>query len=298
MMPRPFPLESLRALRVTGPDAGSFLQNQLSSDLREVNPARGQLSGWHDPKGRVLAFLRVLPHPEGFVLVMHAGLLETVRQRLRMFVLRARVSLEAGPPVYGLSGAHGDAAGVLAGLALDTAPLSAACSEALSVLRLPGRAGWLLAGELDLDAAPDAAAENAWARAEIEAGLPEVFPETSGEFVAQMINLDRIGAVSFNKGCYPGQEIVARAHHLGRVKRRARVFSAAGAPPPPGEALADAGGAVVRAASADEGCLVMAVVAEDAAGPFALADGRALAPLAPAQSIEPAQPSAPGDAKR
>jgi folate-binding Fe-S cluster repair protein YgfZ len=91
-----------------------------------------------------------------------------------------------------------------------------------------------------------------------------------------MLNLDQIGAVSFTKGCYPGQEIVARAHHLGRVKRRARVFRAPGAPPPPGESLADSAGTVVRAAAAEAHCLVMAVVTEDSTGPFALTDGRPL----------------------
>ena len=91
MTPRPFPFDSLRALAVSGPDARTFLQNQLSSDLDEVTGTRGQLSGWHDPKGRVLAFLRILPAPEGFLLLMHAGLLETVQQRMRLFVLRSRV---------------------------------------------------------------------------------------------------------------------------------------------------------------------------------------------------------------
>jgi len=279
MMPRPFSFNSLRALAVRGPDARAFLQNQLSSDLDEVTPTRGQLSGWHDPKGRVLAFLRVLPAPDGFLLLMHAGLLDTVQQRMRLFVLRSRVELQAGPVVYGLPDGEGAAAGVLGGLALERTALSAACSEQISVLRLPGDAGWLLAGTLSAAGdGPDAAAEDAWARAEIEAGLPEVYPETSGQFVAQMLNLDRIGGVSFTKGCYPGQEIVARAHHLGRVKRRARLFSAETAPPEPGASLADGGGTVVRAAPADGRCRVMAVVAEDAAGPFALADGTLLEP--------------------
>ncbi len=279
MMPRPLPLESLRALAVTGPDARDFLQNQLSSDINEVSATRGQLSGWHDPKGRVLAFLRVLPYPDGFLLVMHASLLESVQKRLRMFVLRAKVDLQAGPQVFGYPGAGGAATGVLGGLALDSAPLSAACSERISVLRLPGQAGWLVVGELDAAGdGPSPAAEAAWARAEIAAGLPEVYAETSGQFVAQMLNLDRIGGVSFTKGCYPGQEIVARAHHLGRVKRRARVFRAAGAPPAPGDSLAERGGTVVRAAPDDAECLLMAIVAEDAPGPFALADGRVLTP--------------------
>ncbi len=281
MTPRPFPFDSLRALAVSGPDARTFLQNQLSSDLDEVTGTRGQLSGWHDPKGRVLAFLRILPAPEGFLLLMHAGLLETVQQRMRLFVLRSRVELRSGPPVYGLPDAAGAAAGVLGGLSLERTPLSATCSEQLSVLRLPGDAGWLLAGALGAAGdGPDAAAESAWARAEIEAGLPEVYPATSGQFVAQMLNLDRIGGVSFTKGCYPGQEIVARAHHLGRVKRRARLFRAATPPPAPGASLSTGGGTVVRAAPVGDGCLVMAVVAEDASGPFALADGATLTPWA------------------
>lgn len=279
MMPRPFFFDSLRALVVTGPDARAFLQSQLSSDLDEVSATQGQLSGWHDPKGRVLAFLRVLPTPEGFLLLMHAGLLETVRQRMRMFVLRAKVKIEAGPAVFGWPDADGAATGVVGGLALERTPLAAACSEQFSVLRLPGHAGWLVAGTLTVAGdGPDAAAEAAWVRAEIEAGLPEVYPATSGQFVAQMLNLDRIGGVSFTKGCYPGQEIVARAHHLGRVKRRARVFHADGPPPPPGANLGDGGGTVVRAAPAEDGCIVMAVVAEDAPGPFTLADGMVLRP--------------------
>ena len=256
-----FPLPALGALRVAGEDARSFLQNQLSSDLDEVTDMRGQLSAWHDPKGRVLAFLRVLPSPQGFVLVMHADLVATVEKRMRLFVLRAKVTLEAGPPVHGL--AAGDAAGLFAasGLATEDAPLAAACDETLSILRMPGEAGWLLVGEAALPVASSDAAVTAWERAEIEAGLPEVYPATSGQFVAQMINLDHLGAVSFTKGCYPGQEIVARAHHLGRVKRRMQLFRIAGPAPEPGGTLDEAGGTVVRAASGAPDTLVLAVVA-------------------------------------
>lgn len=271
-----FPLPALAALRVTGEDARSFLQNQLSSDLDEVSASRGQLSAWHDPKGRVLAFLRVLPDPQGFLLVMHAGLVEQVAKRMRMFVLRARVKLEAGPPVHGLGPEHAAQWLAANGLEADDAPLAAACSEALSALRMPGEAGWLVVGEARLadrggarpaQASAGSAGEavTAWERAEIEAGLPEVYPATSGQFVAQMLNLDQIGAVSFTKGCYPGQEIVARAHHLGRVKRRMQPFRidgpADGAVPEPGSTLAESGGTVVRAAAGAADTLVLAVVA-------------------------------------
>jgi tRNA-modifying protein YgfZ len=277
MSPAPFPLKSLRSIAVAGADARGFLQGQLSANLDEVTPARGQLSAWHDPKGRVLAVFRVLPCPDGFLLVTCAALAATLAQRLRMFVLRAQVTLQAGPPVYGLAAGCTTIPPGANFPELNDEPLSAACGATVSVLRLPGRAGWLIAGELaTVDAPPDSAAAAAWERAELEAGIPEIYPETSGIFVAQMLNLDRIAAVSFTKGCFPGQEIVARAHHLGRVKRRARLFRCAGAAPAPGESLAESTGTVVRAAPAADHCLVMAVVAEDADGPFALADGRPL----------------------
>lgn len=280
MSPRPFLMESLRALAVTGPDARSFLQSQLSSDLAEVTATHGQLSGWHDPKGRTLAFLRVLPAPDGFLLVMNAGLLEAVAKRMRMYVLRAKVTLAPAPAVCGVPDPGDAPQGVIAGLPMMPEPLSAACAAGVSLLRLPGRAGWLVVGEpARVGADPDAAAEAAWARAEIEAGLPEVYPETSGEFVAQMLNLDRLGGISFTKGCYPGQEIVARAHHLGRVKRRARGFQAAAPPPPPGTSLLDSAGTVLRAAPAGGGCVLLAVVAEDSSGPFFLSEGPMLNPL-------------------
>lgn len=280
-----FALPAFGSLAVRGADARSFLQNQLSSDVSLVSETSGQLSGWHDPKGRVLAVLRVLPHADGFVLVMHAGLVAAVAQRLRMYVLRARVTIDAGPAVYG-AGTQTLAAWLPAGTALpapapaaDAGALPAVVAERFSALRLPGAAGWLLAGELPAGrVADDAAAAAAWEHAELAAGIPEVYVDTSGQFVAQMLNLDRIGAVSFTKGCFPGQEIVARAHYLGRIKRRARLFHAAGAPPAPGESLADSAGTVVRAAAAADHCLVMAVVAEDAAGPFTLVDGRPLDP--------------------
>lgn len=275
---QPFPLESLRSLAVTGPDAGSFLQNQLSSDLGEVSAVRGQLSAWHDAKGRVLAVVRVLPWHAGYLLVMHTELTAPVEQRLRMYVLRARVTLEAGPAVHALADGC-EAPPWAAEPGLPPAALGAARGDGISILRMPGNAGWLIAAELGARGGPaDPAAAAAWELAELEAGIPEVYPQTSGQFVAQMLNLDRIGAVSFTKGCYPGQEIVARAHHLGRVKRRARLFRIAGPPPAPGDALADSAGTVVRAAPDGRDCLLMAVVAEDAPGPFSLVDGRRLVP--------------------
>jgi tRNA-modifying protein YgfZ len=284
MVSQPFPMSSLEALAVTGPDARIFLQGQLSSDINEVTGNRGQLSAWHDPKGRVLAIFRILPWPDGFLLVMQAELAPAIEKRMRMYVLRAKVQLQAGVPVRALD-AEGAAAWFAGGgVALEETPLSAVLAEGFSALRMPGACGWLVAGVGAPETPCNPAGTDAWAVAEIAAGVPEVYPATSGQFVAQMLNLDRLGAVSFTKGCYPGQEVVARAHHLGRVKRRARIFTTDGAPPAPGDSLADTGGTVVRAAASGPSCLVMAVVPEDSLGPFLLADERELVPSSPGGS--------------
>jgi tRNA-modifying protein YgfZ len=280
MTDRPFRLPSLGSIIVTGTDAQPFLQGQLSSDLRELTHARGQLSAWHDPKGRVLVFLRMLPWQDGYLLVTHATLRDTVVAKMRMYVLRAKVQLQAGPPVHGLAPAHAPQWLAAAGLESADATLSAAEAHGLAALRVPGAAGWLVVGELGGQRfAEDEAAASAWERAEIEAGLPEITPATSGQFIAQMLNLDRLGAISFTKGCFPGQEVIARAQHLGRVKRRARLFSAEGGPPQPGEALQEAGGAVLRAVATPAGCLLLAVVPVDEPGPLHLGDGRPLTPI-------------------
>jgi tRNA-modifying protein YgfZ len=119
-----------------------------------------------------------------------------------------------------------------------------------------------------LAATADRAGESAAVLAEIRLGLPVIAPETTERYVAQMLNLDALGAVSFSKGCYPGQEVIARVHNLGGVKRRARRYAASGTPPPLGTAvLADARtvGEVVRSTAAESGCELLAVVEHGAA---------------------------------
>lgn len=280
MNSRPFPLPALQSLAATGADAEKFLQGQLSSDLGGLASSGGQLSAWHDAKGRVLAILRVLAWNEGYLLVLPASLAAAIMKRMSLFVLRDRVDLRFGPSVYGLRPAN--AGDWLAATGLSPADVlrDKAAGPPLAAMPMPADVGWLVAGEAGpLLGPPDTAAADEWQLAELAAGIPEIYPETSGEFVAQMLNLDRLGALSFTKGCYPGQEIIARAHHLGRVKRRARLFTAASAPPAPGTSLAGAGGTVIRAHASAEGCLLMAVVPEDTGDSFALADGTPLLPV-------------------
>ncbi|HWY23824.1 MAG TPA: hypothetical protein VNX47_02830, partial [Nevskia sp.] len=215
------PLLQLGAIRAAGADAESFLQNQLSNDLRQLGPARAQLSSYNSPKGRVLDLFALRREGEAILLETRRDTLPASLKRLRMFVLRSKLVLEDvgdGGFALGLSGPD-------AGALLDRIGLSAPAQDwdylamdGVTVMRRPGsqtrfslhappsrlQALWPL---LSAQARPVGTA--AWRLLEVLAGLPAIRPETADHFVAQMLNLDQLGAISFSKGCYPGQEIVA-----------------------------------------------------------------------------------------
>jgi tRNA-modifying protein YgfZ len=172
---------------------------------------------------------------------MHAGLLETVAQRMRMYVLRARVTLRPGPPVYGLAADHDAARRAGRPAARRRSRCRRPARGASASLRLPGRAGWLVAGDPGRGRAPRPTPRprRVGARRNRGGHCPRSTRRPAASSSRRCSTSTGIGAVSFTKGCYPGQEIVARAHHLGRVKRRARCF-ARRAPPPARRALAEA----------------------------------------------------------
>jgi folate-binding protein YgfZ len=262
-------------LEISGDDALSFLQGQLSSDLAAPEAGRGQLSSLSTAKGRVLAMPRLLRTDSSFRLVLPAELGDAFATHLRRFIIRARVTITpVAARIYGLS----------------TADPGPATKTGGSVIALPdpARALWM-AIDPDLDGpAPQGAgwqslSREEWDRREIEAGIPEIFEATRERFVAQMINLDLLGGVSFTKGCYVGQEIIARAHHLGRIKRRMGLFRCATSDAPPGGAVYADGrqvGTVVRSAGdGEQGRLLLAAV-PSGAGSCTLGDGGpALRPL-------------------
>ena len=237
------PFDALGVLRARGPDTLSFLQGQLSNDLTRLGADRSLLAGYHNPQGRVIALLRVLQlAPEDLLAVLPRELVPTVIARLSKFVLRAKVKLVDESQAWRISG-------LLAGVEEDAAVgavqpaavgnLAAALPAALDsvahgadavavrVARQPSR--WLLLTSASGAPLPDAgvaAPAEIWQRVAIAAGEPQVFAATSEEFVAQMLNLDAVGAIAFDKGCYTGQEVIARAHYRGRVKRRMQRFVA------------------------------------------------------------------------
>lgn len=237
-------------LAVRGKDALEFLQGQFTNDLRHLGDGTSQLNGYCSAKGRLLASFRVIPEDDGFLLRMPRAMVEPLMKKLRMFVLRAAVTLEDVGECQIHLGVSGPGAerelGALAP-ALPQAVDGIARGGGYTVIRIPGvhprfevhgglEAMRRLWDTLNVRCAP--VGEAPWGLLDVLAGIPTIHPETSDAFVPQMVNLQLLGGVSFKKGCYPGQEVVARMQYLGTLKRRmylARVLSEA--PPRPGDEL-------------------------------------------------------------
>lgn len=250
-------LTQLGIIMVTGPQAREYLQGQVTADLDQLNAEQVQLACCNSAQGRVQAVFWMMERSDGIALVLPASILDSTVTRLRKYVLRAKAKVEPAPhlQVGFIAREH---------LPADTALPGAKSHrrvENLSYFTLPGHADVLLVGAFD--ASGDAAREHQWKLAELRAGLPQVYPETHEAFVAQMLNIDLLGGISFEKGCYTGQEIIARAHFRGAVKRRMFLFRTDGAPPPPGTRVLAGdhhAGDVVDSVATDNGCELLAVI--------------------------------------
>lgn len=273
-MPTRLPFFSI--VRASGDDAASFLHGQLSNDIEHLLHGQACYATYNTPKGRVIANMLVLNRGEDLLLAMAADLAEKVVKRLRMFVLRAKVVFE---PLAGYAAA-GDLPADAVPQAAETPALAFAATEQDGVwfAKLPHGG---LFGIGDAAALPeyDAAAENAWNVHEIKSGYPWICAATSETAVAQMLNQHIIGGVHFKKGCYPGQEIIARAQYRGQVKRGLAVLGAA-TPEAAGIAVQQQGedaGIIINSALTAEGSINLAVIKFAAAeAALADADGNAL----------------------
>lgn len=225
-------LSHLSILRARGDDTQSFLQGQTSNDIRLVSETRSQLSAYCNPKGRMLAIFRIFKFGDDYCLQLPGELAEATLKRLRMFVMRAKVKLDLIDTELlriGLSGPKAQQIIAQVAGAAPVAPDDCLATQGIVILRLPGPHArfeliatpermltlWPSLGEHAQPAGPAV-----WSWLDIQAGIPTVLPGTTEEFVPQMANLELVGGVSFTKGCYPGQEIVARMHYLGRLKQR------------------------------------------------------------------------------
>ena len=223
-------LAQVAELRVTGDDAQTFLSNMMSSDVNALAVGQAQYSSFNTAKGRVLATLLIVRDEVGFALYLPRELIAAIHKKLSMYVFRSKVKIvDVSAQTVRLGVAGQTAPAVLAKIfgELPVANLSAAFFQQSTVLRVSGQRFQLslpleiaqkIWSELTAQAKPVGA--DAWDWFNIRDGIPTVLAATQEQFVLQMINLDLIGGVSFNKGCYPGQEIVARMHYLGKLKRR------------------------------------------------------------------------------
>jgi folate-binding protein YgfZ len=261
------PLTDWSVLRVAGTDARAFLQGQLSNDVDLLDPSHAQLSTYCTAQGRMLASLVLWREADEYMLQLPAELMDSVRTRLQRYVLRAKVSLTDATAELRLLGLGGPgAAAALAGLAdsLGPGPMRVARGVALTVIRLHDdlfeiavtAQHWADAWD-HLTRVAQPGGTDGWRWRLIDARIPVITAATQEQFVPQMANLEQLGAVSFSKGCYPGQEIVARAQYRGEVKRRLYRLHAPVGAPAAGQSVFDAGtaspGMVVNAAPAPGG---------------------------------------------
>ena len=223
-------LEDFAALRVSGEDRVDFLQGQLSQDMGRVTPSQAAPAAWCNRQGRVLCLMVAADWQDSIFLILPSGMAETCAEGLGRYVLRAKVRIELAPiPVFGCAFPGSEHVPVTGEGETPSFPGEAwRCSGApeFCAVRLPGRnSRALVLGEPPAELAGNGESGwtvERWRLADIEAEIAWVDCETSGKFLAHSLNLDLSGAVSFTKGCYVGQEIIARMEHRGRPKRRMR----------------------------------------------------------------------------
>ncbi|MBB5191409.1 hypothetical protein HNQ50_002139 [Silvimonas terrae] len=225
------PLSQFGLIRFRGEETGAFLQGQLSSDVRQLESGLAQYSSYSTPKGRMLASFLIFRMGDDYLLQISRDLQAVIQKRLVMFVMRSKTKADDASDEVALIGVAGvNAAAVVKAVAGDVP-----AGDFAHYAWPQGVALALPDGRYELAVAVDAApavwqalrqagatpvGEPVWRLSEVRAGTPWITGTTQDEFVPQMANMELIGAVSFNKGCYPGQEIVARTQYLGKLKRR------------------------------------------------------------------------------
>ena len=294
-------LPFLGVLRIGGEDAAHFLQGQLSSDVGLLAGGGTQLGAYMTPQGRVIALLRLHRTEDAIYALLPAELLERVSALLRRFVLRSRVQLQIAADLQvGWIGTSAlsesvDPAAYDATRTMSAIPPTAAThvvafdyAPGRQVVAVPPDAWRSMTGLSSTRARPGI--QDEWLAQDIADGLPQIFAATSEQFVPQMLNLDLLHAISFTKGCYTGQEIVARTQNLGRIKRRTFRYRVPPGPlPRPLAGLHRAGSKVaevVMCAAVESGAELLAVTNLDARDePLVLEDGRVAEPVPMAYDV-------------
>lgn len=230
-IPAYFNLKQLGLVAVSGIDAAKFLQGQITCDIREVTETQSRLGAWCNPKGRVQALFRLYQQQDVYYLQLPHSLIAQTIAGLHKYAVFFKVQMENVSSQYAQIGMMGDLAEQQLAHTFNSLPADVdqtAINTDTLILRVPGLSlrfiivckqehAPSLLNKLGVQASDDS---NAWKLADIMAGIPAIYPETYAEFTPQQLNLTQINGVSFKKGCYTGQEIIARTHHLGKPKQQ------------------------------------------------------------------------------
>lgn len=280
---RMVPLLDRAWLSFRGPDARAFLHDQLAAPVSDIPDSAMRLAAYCGPKGRTLAVFRVTGESRDELRAeLPAALAEGIARRLAMFVLRTDVRVEFVEDMTALGCWGEEAPGLLSSLELPVPdePFAAGRRRETSVTRLPGPVPrFQLTGPAGpvtdawrhwLGAASPAGSAD-WQYLDVRAGLPELGPETTDQHLPQSLGLEQWQAVSYRKGCYPGQEVIARAHYRGRLKRHLYRAVTRGTPPGPGTDVVDGDGkrvgSIISSAPHPAGGGVLLAVLHERAGP-------------------------------
>ncbi|WP_295993968.1 folate-binding protein [Rugamonas sp.] len=236
------PISDLGLIALNGEESAAFLHNQLTNDVEHLGPAEARLAGYCSPKGRLMASFLMWRDAGTIFLQLPRAIQAPLQKRLQMFVMRAKTKLsdatglDANAVVLGLGGGLAQASLAQWFDALPAAPYGKLDHAMGTLIRVADAFGapryqWLMSAATAQTVWPllaerlTAGGNDAWHLSDIHAGVPQISAATQEQFVPQMVNYELLGGVNFKKGCYPGQEIVARSQYLGKLKRRTTLVS-------------------------------------------------------------------------
>jgi folate-binding protein YgfZ len=230
LSPSLYPISQLALLSVTGKDASSFLQGQLTCDVNKLQPDNSFFAAFCNAKGRVISTLLIIQQVDGFLLILPRCLVDKVQKKLQMYVMRSKVTLKNISTERCLIGISGKP---------EQLPLVAFPEDNFShqtnLIKLPN-SRYLMIETVDktidfwltgIEKGLNFQDSTRWNYLDIRSGLAWLKKETSERYIPQMLNLDALGGISFDKGCYTGQEVVARTHYLGKAKRKLMITKSA-----------------------------------------------------------------------
>jgi tRNA-modifying protein YgfZ len=236
-----YPVPDLAVLSITGKDAAILLQGQITCNIHDITETQGSLGAMCNPKGRAISTFLLIKTANAFLMLVPKELLETVKKKLQMYILRADVRVSDSSEAFCLIGLYhagcSDAKPQFASTQQNVMSIKLAPSEKRYLYILPPEQAGDFWTEQIREQGFQPNNSDQWRYLDIITGIPWLSKATSEEFIPQMLNLDKLGGISFSKGCYTGQEIVARTHYLGKIKREMFLAECATQTPPKANAV-------------------------------------------------------------